>query len=202
MSNHITEWLNAYLDGELKGKRLHQIEEHLAGCDECQAELESLQGLSALLHEIPAAELISNERFVTQVNLLLPERRNATTRNNILEVGWWMIPVGLLMAWIFISTSSLLSEVVSTANNFGLLDSTTTALISDPSDSAVWTPRLGQVGVLKGESLQWAETTESYTRNVLPQFILYASIAFLYLTWIAIWWARQRRQGHGQLLEG
>ena len=27
MSNHVTEWLNAYLDGELKGKRLHQVED-------------------------------------------------------------------------------------------------------------------------------------------------------------------------------
>ena len=48
MSNHVSEWLNAYLDGELKNGRLHQVEEHLATCEACQAELESLQGLSAL----------------------------------------------------------------------------------------------------------------------------------------------------------
>jgi predicted anti-sigma-YlaC factor YlaD len=202
MSNHVTEWLNAYLDGELKGKRLQQVEEHLVECKTCQTELESLQGLSALLQEVPAAEFPSNERFVTQVNLLLPDRRIATTRNNILEVGWWMLPVGLLMAWIFISTSSLISEMVTAANNFGLLDNTTTALISDSSESAAWTSTLGQAGVLKGNNLQWAETTESYTRNVLPQFIWQFSIAMLYLTWIAIWWARQRRQEQVPLLEG
>jgi hypothetical protein len=43
MSNHVTEWLNAYLDDELKNGRLHQVEKHLAECTECQAELESLQ---------------------------------------------------------------------------------------------------------------------------------------------------------------
>ena len=30
MSNHVTEWLNAYFDGELTGRKLHQVEEHLA----------------------------------------------------------------------------------------------------------------------------------------------------------------------------
>lgn len=201
MSNHVTESLNAYLDGELNGRQHHQVQEHLAECETCQAELESLQGLSALLQEVPAPEFTSNERFATQVNLLLPERRSAATRNIILEIGWWMIPVGLLAAWIFISTSSLISNAVSVADNFGLIDSTT-ALITDSSESAAWTSRLEQVGVLKGEGLQWAETTESFTRNVLPRFIWQASIALMYLTWIAIWWARQTRQVHGQLLEG
>jgi len=201
MSNHVTEQLNAYMDGELKGKQLHQVEGHLAECEACQTELEALQGLSSLLQEVPAPEFTSNERFVTQVNLLLPERRNATTRNRILEFGWWMIPVGLLAAWIFISTSSLINNAVTVADNVGLIDSTT-AFISDSSDNAAWTARLGQVGVLKGESLQIAETTESFTRSVLPQFIWQVSIALMYLTWIAIWWARQTRQVHGQLLEG
>jgi len=201
MSNHITEQLNAYMDGELKGKQLHQVEEHLAACEACQTELESLQGLSSLLQEVPAPELTSNERFVTQVNLLLPERRTTATNNRILEVGWWMIPVGLLAAWIFISTSSVLSNIVSVADNFGMIDSTT-ALISAPSESATWTSLLGQVGVLKGESLQRAVATENFTRNVLPRFIWQASIALMYLTWIAIWWARQTRQVYGQLLEG
>ncbi|HSG42899.1 MAG TPA: zf-HC2 domain-containing protein [Anaerolineales bacterium] len=200
MSNHITEQLNAYMDGELKGKQFHQVEEHLAECEVCQAELESLQGLSALLQEVPAAEFISHERFVTQVNLLLPKRQTATARNKILEVSWWMIPVGLLAAWIFLSTSSLISNAVSAADNFGIVDSTT-VFISDPSENAAWTARLGQVGVLKGESLQWAETTENLTRNVLPQFIWQVSIALLYLAWIAMWWARQTLQGQGQPLE-
>lgn len=202
MSNHVTEWLNAYLDSELTGRRLHQVEEHLAECEACQAELDALQGLSALLQEVPAAEFPSAERFATQVNLLLPQKRIAAPRRQLLEVGWWMIPVGLLMAWIFIGTAVLVSDVFSAANNFGLLDGTTALLVSDPSENAYWTSTLGQVGLLEGESLQWAERTESYTRNVLPQFVWQVSIALLYLTWIAIWWARQTRQGQVPLLEG
>jgi predicted anti-sigma-YlaC factor YlaD len=202
MSNHVTEWLNAYVDGELSGRRLHQVEEHLPECEACQTELESLQGLSVLLQEVPTAEFISNEKFVAQVNLRLPQRRVATTRHRLLEVGWWMAPVGLLMIWIFISTTILISDMVSTANTFGLLDSATTLLVSDSSDNTYWTTTLGQVGLLEGDSLQWAESTESFTRNVLPQFIWQVSIALLYLTWIAIWWARHTRQGQVPLLEG
>ena len=42
MSNHVTEQLNAFVDGELKGKQLRQVEEHLVTCEACQTELESL----------------------------------------------------------------------------------------------------------------------------------------------------------------
>ena len=63
MSNHVTEWLSAYLDGELKGRQLQQVEEHLAECEACQAELDSLQGLSGLLHEVPVRRVHSQRTF-------------------------------------------------------------------------------------------------------------------------------------------
>jgi len=202
MSNHVIEWLNAYVDGELKGMRLHQMEEHLAQCEACQAELDSLQGLSSLLQDVPTPEFTPNDRFVSQVNLRLPQRQVRSMRRKAMEVGWWMIPVGLLTAWIFFSTTILVSDLVSAANNFGLLDNASALLGSDSTNNAVWTSTLGQFGVLQGDSLQWAERTESYTRNVLPQFVWQVSIALLYLAWIAIWWARQTRREQVPLLEG
>ena len=200
MSNHVIEWLNAYFDSELKGRRFQQVEEHLAECEACQAELETLQGISSLLQEVPAGEFTANDTFVSQVNLLLPQRPVASTRRKVLEVGWWMVPVGLLTVWIFVSTTILVSDVVSAANNFGLLDNVN-LLASDTSSNAYWTSTLGQFGLLQGNNLQWAERTESISRNLIPQIIWQISIALLYLTWIAIWWARQRLQGSGQALE-
>lgn len=202
MSNHVTEWLNAYLDGELKGVRLHQVEQHLAGCETCQAELDSLQGLSAMLRSDPAPEFPSAERLVSNVNLLLPSKRSAAPRRQLLEVGWWMIPVGLLMAWVFFSTAILLEDVVAVADRLGLLDTSSALMVSEPSETAYWSSTLGEFGVLQGESLDWAESTESFTRSVLPQFNIQVSIALLYLTWIALWWARRMRQGLVPLLEG
>jgi len=202
MSEHVIELLGAHFDGELKGRKLQRVQEHLAECDACRAELESLQGLSALLQEAPVTEFASHERFVSQVNLRLSERRTTQSTGRLIEAGWWMIPVGLLMAWIFLSTTSLVSDALTAANTFGLLDTTGTLPVSDPSEGAVWSARLEQFGLLRGESLRWAETTESFTRNVLPQFIWQGAIALLYLTWIAIWWARQRLREPVPLLEG
>jgi hypothetical protein len=118
------------------------------------------------------------------------------------EAGWWLIPVGLLTAWVVFSTALLVSDMVSAANIFGLLDGGTTVFVSNPSNNAAWTSAMERFGLLKGDSLQWVGRTESYTRNVLPQYIWQVSIAMLYLTWIAIWWARHTRQGQAPLLEG
>ena len=203
MSNHVNEWLNAYLDGELRGRQLQQVEEHLIECEACQAELKSLQGVSALLQEVPAPEFVSHERFVAQVNLRLPQRRVASTpSHSLFDVGWWMIPVSLLMIWVFIATTTIVSEMVSVADNLGLLDKTTASFISSSSNADVWSATMEQAGILQGNSLQWAERSESYTRNVFPQIVLQVAVAVLYLTWFAIWWARRSRQVDGQLLEG
>jgi predicted anti-sigma-YlaC factor YlaD len=202
MSKHMTEWLNAYLDGELKGSRLHQVEEHLAECQMCRAELQSLKGLSTLLHEIPAPEFTSSERFAAQVSLRLPRGLPRGTKSKVQEVGWWMIPVGLLAIWVFINTAALVKDVLSTANEFGLLNNAITSLFPGLSSGAFWSGTLGEFGLLSGDTLEWAEVTETFTRNTLPQLIWQVSIALLYLGWIAIWWARQKRRENGQLLEG
>jgi hypothetical protein len=201
MSNHVTEWLNAYLDGELHGSRLQHVEAHLAECQACQAELQSLQNISRLLHEVPAPEFISSERFADQVSLRLPRPQVTVSKNKVLEIGWWMIPVGLLAAWVFIGTSFFVSDVVSAAGHLGLLSGISNWLASGSSNEVYLSTTIGQMGLLSGNGLNWAETTETFTRMSLPEISLKISIALLYLSWIAIWWARHTRQGHSQLLE-
>ena len=202
MSNHITEWLNAYLDGELHGSRLHLVEGHLAECQICREELESLEQLSGLLQEVPLPAFTSSERLAAQVSLRLPHSKPAASGKKVLEIGWWMIPVGLLGLWILINTSFLFSDMFAVANSFGLLGSVSDGWIFSPSDAAGWSDMLGQYGVLSGYTLKLVASTETFTRTALPQISLQAAIALLYLSWIAIGWARQRRQQHGLLFEG
>ena len=202
MSKHITEWLNAYLDGELHGSRLHDVEAHLAECESCQAELTSLERISSLLHEVPAPEFTSPARFAAQVNLRLPHQKATSSGKKILEIGWWMIPVGLLAAWVFISTAVVVNDMLSVTSNVGLLSNVSSWMMFGGSNMADWSATLGQFGILSGNSLSWAETTEAITRTSLPVISLQVSIALLYLSWIAIWWARRTRQWPGQLLEG
>jgi len=202
MSDHMTEWLNAYLDGELKGGRLSLVEAHLAECPECRGELQSLQNLSSLLHEVPTPGFVSSERFAAQVSLRLPHEQPRASKRKAQEVGWWLIPVSLLIFWIFIGTSLLVGDVISTANEFGLLSGAPSWLVPDSSSGAFWSGTLGEFGLLSGNSLEWVELTEAFTRYRLPPIIWQASIALLYLSWIAIWWARHTPREHGQLLEG
>ncbi len=202
MSNHVSEWLNAYYDGELHGNRLHQVEGHLAECELCQKELESLDRLSNVLHMVPAPEFVSAERFASQVSLRLPHKQMIVPRKQILEMGWWMVPIGLLTVWVFIGTAFFISDILSAANNLGLLGGISSWLAFGSSNSVYWSATLGQFGVLSGNSLNWAESTEALTKTSLPFITLQISIALLYLSWMAIWWARRTRQGNGQLLEG
>ena len=202
MSNHMSEWLNTYFDGELTGKLLHQVEDHLAECETCQAELDSLQGLSELLHDVPAPEFTPADRFAAQVNLRIPHKQVVISRKQVMEAGWWMIPVGLLASWIFISTAFALGDVLLAAGNLGLLSGVSEWLGSVPSNHVYLSTTIGQMGLLSGTGLNWAEATETFTRVSLPEIIIQISIALLYVSWIAIWWARHTRQQHGQLLEG
>ena len=202
MSQHVSEWLNAYHDGELHGNRLHHVEAHLAECEACQKELESLASLSNLLHEVPVPEFTTPERFAAQVKLRLPPKKVAVSRRQILEAGWWMIPVGLLTAWVFISTSFFVSDMLSTAHNLGFVNNISDWLLFGSSGNTNWSAALGQLGILRGSNLNWAEATEAFTKTSLPRISLQVSIALLYLSWIAVGWVRRMPKEHGQLLEG
>jgi predicted anti-sigma-YlaC factor YlaD len=202
MSKHITEWLNAYLDGELRDSQIQQMESHLVECETCRAELESLARLSSLLHEVPVPEFTPSERFAAQVNLRLPRQRPSVPKNRIAEIGWWLVPVGLLASWIFIGTSFIVGDILSTANNLGILGNASNWLALDPASQTYWSAALGQFGVLSENSLGWVLSTETFTRSSLLQIILHVSISLLYLSWLAVWWARRQRQGQDPLLEG
>lgn len=200
MAKHVSEWLNAYHDGELRGSRLRQVEAHLAECEACQAELESLEGLSALLQEVPAPKI--TDRFVAQVNLRMPHKPATVSRKQIGEVGWWMLPVGILASWIFVNVALVLGDVLTVAGSLGLLSGMSDWLASSPSNQVYVSTTIGQMGVLSGNGLSWAETVETFTRMSLPQVALQVSIAMLYLVWIAVWWARHTHRERGQLVEG
>lgn len=201
MAKHVTEWLNAYLDSELKDSQVQQVEGHLVECPACREELEALARISSLLHEVPVPEFTSPERFAAQVNLRLP-RRALAPKNKIAEAGWWMIPVGLLTSWVFIGTAYLVSRILSVASELGLLAGASGWLNLGSANPSRWSAALSQFGFLHGNSLDWAISTEALTRNSIPLITLQIAIAFLYLSWMAVWWARRRRQEQDQLLEG
>jgi hypothetical protein len=197
MSEHITQWLGAYHDGELRGAHLRQVENHLAECAECQSELEGMQGLSALLHETaPAGEFLPTERFVANLTLNLPRQPESAQPRKALEIGWWLVPVGLLGTWVFIQITFSLSSAVLFAADAGLLGSNLSWLQGNPPQMswfALATNLLGgQVGVTGQVALSALNDAHLFvtqlTGSLLPQILL----AVLYLGWLAAWWLRHQ----------
>jgi hypothetical protein len=201
MSDHILELLGAYLDGELDSRQLQNVESHLVECLVCQEEYEAMQALSARLQGSPTPEFSSPERLAAEVALRLPRRQSVPTQNKALNIGWWLVPVGLIITWIFISTTTLASDLVTAANGFGLLNSASDWLVSSSSSGGSYASLLGRFGFLEPGTLQWFTFSENITRDFISNHFWQVSIAMFYLGWIAIWWARHTRQGLGQPLE-
>jgi anti-sigma factor RsiW len=195
MNQHVIEWLGAYLDGELTGLRLRQVESHLAECATCQAELEELRRLAALLQESPVPEgLASPERFVAQVGLRLPRRPERPAWQRALERGWQLLPVGLLGAWVFAEVVFGVSKLVLAALQLGLGGDTVAGWLH-ASEHSAWLAEIFRflgVGVsgVSYAMLQWLSASgQRITLNLAVAIVF----SLLYWSWLASWWARRQR---------
>ena len=200
MNEHVTAWLGAYHDGELRGRRLRQVETHLAHCAMCRTELEELRALTVLLQTSPVAEgLTRPERFVAQVGLRLPRRPTQPTWKRALEAGWRLTPVGLLGAWAFGQTVFIVAGMVMAALRMGLGGDAVASLLP-ASQQGPW---LSEVLSLSGASL--SDVGRIVLRSlsngrplgwtVTLNLASLGMIGLLYWSWLASWWARhQHRQ--------
>ena len=190
MSDHIAELLNAYLDGELNSSQRRKVEAHLENCPSCVDEFEALETLSGTLAEIPLPEFSPPEQLAANVALRLPRTPvKAPTSRKLLELGWWLAPVGLIVVWVLISTFSLASGLIGAASNAGLVERASLFAGS----TANYTAFLGRFGFIEPSTLAWLVPSERFMRQFFSHLIWQVALAMLYLSWIAIWWARQTR---------
>jgi predicted anti-sigma-YlaC factor YlaD len=197
MSEHVNEWLSPYFDGELRGMRLSQVESHLAECGKCQTELERVRELSALLRGTTLAdEFISTERFISNLTLTLPRQTEKPQTRKVLEIGCWLVPVTILGTWAFIQVTFLLSSLVQTASDAGLLGSTFASLQGNPSQTEWFTTLTGFFGVQPGSAFQiilsQLNSLDLFIQSLAGQFIWQALLGVIYLSWLAAWWFRQQ----------
>ncbi len=198
MVKHVTPWLSAYLDGELPNAQLRQVEKHLTECDECQAELEQMRKLSALLHQaVPADEFLPTERFAANLTLSLPRRPAQSQPRKALEIGWWLIPVGALGVWLFFQVTFSLSSVILTVSETGLLGNGFW-LQGNPPQTRWFSLAMdlfgGQIGFTGKFILSALNDLSLFIQNLADHFIWQALFATLYLGWLASWWLRQSNQ--------
>jgi hypothetical protein len=202
MAKHVTEWLNAYLDSELNRARTNQVEDHLAECAECRANLEELRGLSALLRETaPTDEFISTERFVSNLTLNLPRQPRQSQRRKVLEIGWWLIPVGTLGIWLFLQVTFTLSALVLKASDAGLLGNTFTMFSSNSLQTDWFASLINWFGYQPVSALSTLNNAELFIHYLILPFILQAFLAVIYLIWLASWWFHQQKHSSSGVVE-
>jgi hypothetical protein len=199
MTKHVTEWLGPYHDGELHGAHLRQVEQHLSECAECQTELEEIRRLTDLLNKAPlTTDFLPTERFVANLNLSLPRRIVQPQSRRILEIGWWLIPVGLLGAWLFLQVTFSLSSVAAIASDTGLLGGSFSWLQGHPLQTDWFIDTMGLVGNQLGVSgrsiLSALNEAEVIASELTGQFLWQTLLALSYLGWLLSWWLRHPEQ--------
>jgi len=199
MTEHVTAWLAAYHDGELRGLRLRQVETHLAHCETCRAELKALRALTALLQESPVAEVITSpNRFVAQVGLRLPRRPVQPAWQRTLEAGWRLAPVGLLGAWAFGQAVFFVAGIVTGALRMGLGGDVVAGLLP-VSQQGLWLAEalsLSNVGLSDASRiiLRMLSDGGPLGWGITLHLALSVVIGLLYCSWLASWWARRRHR--------
>jgi hypothetical protein len=195
MSEHITEWLGAYLDGELHGTRLRQVKNHLTGCLKCQAELDEMRELSALLREIaPSGDFLPTERFVANLTLNLPRQNETTQPRKAVEIGWWLVPAGVIATWIFIQMTVQLSSLVMAASDLGLFGDSLIWLSGSSIRQTAWFSLSLNFFGSQAEMLAFLNSIDLFLRDLAGQFLWQAILGIIYLAWLARWWLGQQKQ--------
>ncbi len=198
MSEHVLTWLGAFHDGELRGRRLAQVQEHLADCEVCRAELDELQALTSLLASPLPAGLSSSspDRFVAQVGLRLPRRPEQPAWQRALERGWQMVPLGLLGTWAVAQAVFIVAAAALLAWRTGLGESVTAGWLPDWQPG----PGLAETFDLSGAGLSEVGTLvrQLFSGPLGYSFVLYLVILFVigvsYWSWLASWWAYQQHR--------
>ena len=201
MNEHVTPWLGTYHDGELKGRRLRQVEDHMAHCATCRAELEELRALSLLLQESPAPDgLTRPDRFVAQVGLRLPRRPAQPVWKRALEAGWRLAPVGLLGAWVFVQTVFIVARVIMGTLWAGLEGDLVAGWLPAAQPGLSLAKLLSSSGASLNDvghtALRLLGNGGPLGWGVALNVVSLTVIGLLYWSWLASWWAR--RQHHNE----
>jgi hypothetical protein len=151
------------------------------------------------VQQVPLPEALpSAERFTAQVMLRLPRQQTQPVQRSMPEMGWWLAPAALLVAWAFVQAVFWLSTGIWTAGEVGLLGETAAWLAPKAQGTGMLTGTLQWLGVMPGGSMQQiAGLSEGIGWNLLLQLVLEGGLALLYLGWLVTWWQRRQHVNAG-----
>jgi len=132
------------------------------------------------------------------VTLSLPHQREQSQSRKALEIGWWLIPVGALGAWLFLQITFSLSSVVLTVSETGLLGNGFSWLQGNASQAGWFSLAMdlfgGQIGSFGQFILSELNDLSLFIQDLTSPYIWQALFATLYLGWLVSWWLRQSNQ--------
>jgi anti-sigma factor RsiW len=194
MHENMRGLLSAYLDDELHGTRLHEMELHLSTCDACRNELKELRLVSELLKAAPLPEFMPARRFASNLSLSLPRRTRRDLRPKPSSLVWWLVPAGLLLAWFFVQTVFTLTGTLTAAQLTGQLGQAVKWL--NGGQETIWfaavTSLFGSQTGTQVPALSLLNTLNVYGVNLLDGFLWQALIVLLYWGWLSAWWLIRR----------
>jgi hypothetical protein len=194
-NEHVTAWIEPYLDGELSERRHEMVEAHLLTCEKCKNETESLSRLSSLVKGVPSARnLAPPEIFVAQVGLQLTRQPERSALHRTLQNGWRVAPFGIMGSWAFLQAALIVAGILTWGLRFipggdqiiGMLPSSSGSALAGmfnlPAQNVLDLGRFGLDLFRSSGLLGWG-----ITLNLGLTII----IGLLYLSWLASWWVQQ-----------
>jgi hypothetical protein len=199
MTEHVTESLGAYLDGEVSDRRLRRIEEHLAACSGCRTELASLRRLSQRLKESAPDDIFKpTVRFVSELNLRLSGREAVAGSGNGGEKILWLAVSGAVGGWSFLQVVVTVGLLLSAAGAIGLLGNASAWILPGAQHSAWFWTALGFLGSgMSGGRLGFLNALDSlslFGLNWVTQLGWQALIGSVYWGLLIFWWSRSSRR--------
>jgi len=196
MHEELYQALNAYLDGELSGMRLRQMQTHLESCSTCRNELKELRRVSELLQAAPEPNCLPLERFISNLALSLPRRNIQEQPAKPGSLLWWLVPMILIGSWFFLQTTFRLTSLISAFNLAGFFEQAA-VLFSSGDARSLWLLFLslfsGSSALgLQASTLSLLDLVDGLTADLLASFTWQALIAGMYWAWLAGWWLLRR----------
>jgi hypothetical protein len=212
MHRQIIDLLSAYHDGELPAAQRAQVEAHLRTCAACWEQLAQLQTLSALLGTY-SVEVGATEEFWKRLEPRLPVRKQTASpapvrpRPQPRQPWLFLPPMGLLFSKAMVQAVMLISLALWGVYSLGLLPTwadhalNVTASLPDFLTKSITLTLASQVvpsmlPALMDYTIGQAPSALSALAGFFAPALLYAIvggvIAFLYLTWTALWWRELR----------
>ncbi len=188
MTDHITDLIDLYLDGEIGSRVAGEIDLHLAECAECTRELSRRRRLSALIRSQPGMKSRKNNReFTEEVMAGITHSSEAGyENNNKLEIAWLIVPVFLVVGLAFLQTVWVQSSLVSYVPPINeILDPSQILL---PFSFAIPSTFNQVIRLLPGSSI--------WSWNGISTGILAIALGSLYLSWLAGWWVKNQNHAN------